>query len=269
MGNQVTIFKDMKYYEDNKHYFNKHYNDLTKKYIAPKRNGRCSFLYKKYKTNDYQEFANKYFSDYENNEFNESTLYGNENYGRSQLQLLLIANKLKDEISYDKNITLDMCFDLLITHTIIETIDGHKVENEVIDYLMSFNKFLVNNEVDKIDSDFNVDITVRNITNNALISYIQVKPITTFMSYSDGVKKDRVNFFRKQEDFNKYLTENNRTDDIKEIDYMVYDKKEPESLKHKFLVNPKNNKKTFKLGELTDSEGNVILKRNELMFDYL
>ena len=69
-------------------------------------------------------------------------------------------------------------------------------------------------------------------------------------------------------DFNRYLTEQNKTEDIKEIDYMVYDI-EPVGKKHKFLINPKTNKKTFKLNELTDENGNVILKRNELSFEFL
>lgn len=267
MKNKITLFKDLKYYEENKKYFNKHYNDETKKYIGPKRIGRCSFLYKKYKTNDYQEFANKYFDDYADNEFNEISLYGNERYGRSVNQLVLIANKLKEELN-DDNITLEMCLDLLITHIIIETIDGHIVENEVIDFLKKYNKFIINNEVDEIDSNFNVDITVRNKLNNVLISYIQVKPISTFLANSEGVRKDRVNFFRKQNDFNQFLTELNKTEDIKEIDYMVYDT-EPVGKKHKFLINTKTNKKTFKLNELTDENGNVILKRNELNFDFL
>ena len=268
MGNKITLFKDLEYYEENKKYFNRHYNDVTKKYIGVKRIGRCSFLYKKYKTNDYQEFANKYFDDYVGNDFNTETLYGDENYGRSINQLTIIANKLKEELKDDVNVTLEMCLDLLITHTIIETIDGHIVENEVIDYLKRYDKFIVNNEIDEIDSNFNVDITVRNKLNNALISYIQVKPISTFLSNSEGVRKDRVNFFKKQMDFNRYLTEQNKTEDIKEIDYMVYDI-EPVGKKHKFLINPKTNKKTFKLNELTDENGNVILKRNELSFEFL
>ena len=269
IDNNVTIFKDIKYYEDNKRYFNKLYNDLTKKYVGSKRIGRCSYLYKKYNTNDYQIFADKYFSDYENNDFNEITLYGNEYYGRSKNQILLLAKKLKNELSHDENVTLEKCFDLLITHIIIETIDGHIVENEVIENLNSYNCYIINNEVDRLDSDFNVDIIVRNKTNNNLVAYIQVKPISTFLSPSEGVKKDRAFFFEKQKAFNEYLIKTNKTDEVKEILFMVYDKKNTNESKHKFLVNPITNKKTFKLNELTDTEGNVILKRNELSFDYL
>jgi hypothetical protein len=268
MSNQVTL-KDIKYYENNKRYFNKLYNNLTKKYISSKRIGRCSFLYKKYNTNNYQEFANKYFNDYHNNNFNEVTLYGNEYYGRSEKQILLLAKKLKDELKHDSNITFEMCFDLLITHIIIETIDGHIVENEIIEHLKSYNKYNINNEIDITDSDFNVDITVRYNTNNKLVSYIQVKPISTFLSPSEGVKADRYNFFKKQEKFNDYLIKNNKPNEVKEIVYMVYEKKNTDDSKHKFLVNPKTNKKTFKLNELTDIYGNVILNKSELIFDYL
>lgn len=258
----------MKYYEDNKKYFNKHYNDITKKYIGTKRIGRCSFLYKKYKTDNYQEFANKYFADYLDNEFDIETLYGNENYGRSVNQIVLISNKLMEELKDDKNITLEMCLDLLITHIIIETIDGHAVENEVINYLEKYKNFSVNNEIDEIDSNFNVDITVRNKINNNIISYIQIKPISTFLSKSEGVKKDRILFRKKQIDFNQFLLKQNKSDEIKEIDYMIYDKCY-DNMKHKFLINPKTNKKTFKLYELTDEEGNIILDRNNLIFDFL
>ena len=268
MNNQV-ILKDIEYYEYNKRYFNKHYNNITKKYIGSKRIGRCSFLYKKYNTTVYQEFADKYFNDYNNNEFNEITLYGNEYYGRSEEQISLIAKKLKNELSHDENVTQEKCFDLLITHIVIETIDGHNVENEIIENLKSYDKYDVNNEIDITDSDFNVDITVRYKTNNELVSYIQVKPISTFLSPSEGVRLDRVNFFKKQENFNNYLIKNNKSKDVKEIVYMVYEKKTNDGSKHKFLVNPKTNKKTFKLYELTDTNGNVILNFPDLVFDYL
>jgi hypothetical protein len=89
------------------------------------------------------------------------------------------------------------------------------------------------------------------------------------LSPSEGVKKDRAFFFEKQKAFNEYLIKTNKIDEVKEILFMVYDKKNPNDSKHKFLVNPITNKKTFKLNELTDTEGNVILKRNELSFDYL
>ena len=50
---------------------------------------------------------------------------------------------------------------------------------------------------------------------------------------------------------------------------MCYEKKETDGGKHKFLVNPRTGKKTFRLEELTDTFGNVILDKNELKFDYL
>lgn len=268
MGVEITILKDREYYEKNKQYFNKRYNQETKPFVGPKAIGRCSYLYKKYHTNDYQRFATCYFNDYIGNNFDTTICKGDEDKGRSIAQFSLIANKLFEKLKFDTNITLEKCFDLLITHTIIETIDGHIVENEVIDNLLSYGKFIITNETSNIDSDFNVDITVRDLSSQ-LVSYIQVKPISTFLANSEGVRNDRRYFFKKQENFNVYLEEIGRPHEIKDILFMCYEKKETDGGKHKFLVNPRTGKKTFRLEELTDTFGNVILDRNELKFDYL
>ena len=268
MSVELTIFKDKEYYDKNKQYFNKHYNQETKEFLGPKVIGRCSYLYKKYSTNNYQTFANCYFNDTVGNNFNNVTNKGDEDKGRSVAQLTSIANKLYEKLKFDSNVTLDKCFDLLITHTIIETIDGHVAENEVIDKLLSYGKYIIVNEVNYIDSDFNVDIIVRD-KSSQLVSYIQVKPISAFLSTSEGVKLDRCNFFRKQKNFNTYLKSIGRYHEIKDIDFMCYEKKDLNENKHKFLINPKTGKKTFKLNELTDTSGNVILDRNNLKFDYL
>ena len=50
---------------------------------------------------------------------------------------------------------------------------------------------------------------------------------------------------------------------------MCYDNNKTEGGKHKFLINPRTGKKTFRLEELTDTFGNVILNKDELKFDYL
>jgi hypothetical protein len=268
MGVEIIKLKDREYYEENKKYFNKRYNQETKDFVGAKTVGRCSFLYKKYNTNDYQSFAEYYFNDYEGNDFNEKTCKGTEKQGRSLAQFNVIANKMFEKLKFDSNITLEKCFDVLITHVIIETIDGHIVENEIINNLMSHGKYIITNETSNIDSDYNVDITVRNLSSE-LISYIQVKPISTFLAPSIGVKNDRRYFFKKQEKFNVYLEQIGKTHEIKDIDFMCYEKKEFNGNKHKFLINPRTGKKTFKLYELTDTFGNVILDKTQLKFDYL
>lgn len=268
MGVEITILKDREYYEKNKQYFNKHYNQEIKPFVGPKAIGRCSYLYKKYHTNDYQKFATCYFNDYIGNNFDTKICKGNEDQGRSIAQFTQIANRMFEKLKFDTHITLEKCFDLLITHTIIETIDGHIVENEVIEHLLSHGKYIISNETSNIDSDFNVDITVRGL-NSQLISYIQVKPISTFLAQSEGVRNDRRNFFKKQENFNVYLEQIGRPHEIKDIIFMCYDKNETKCGKHKFLINPRTGKKTFTLNELTDTYGNVIIDRNNLNFDYL
>ena len=268
MGVEITIIKDKEYYEKNKQYFNKRYNQETKQFVGPKVIGRCSYLYKKYGTNDYQRFANCYFRDYIGNNFDDNICKGAEDQGRSLAQFTLIANKLFEKLKFDTNVTLEKCFDLLITHTIIETIDGHLVENEIINNLLSHGKFIIANETSNIDSDFNVDITVRDLSSQ-LVSYIQVKPISTFLANTEGVRSDRRNFFKKQENFNVYLESIGRYHEIRDILFMCYDKNQTVNGKHKFLINPKTGKKTFKLNELTDTFGNVILDKNDLKFEFL
>ena len=40
MGVEITILKDREYYEKNKQYFNKRYNQETKPFVGPKAIGR-------------------------------------------------------------------------------------------------------------------------------------------------------------------------------------------------------------------------------------
>lgn len=218
MGTQI---KDLDYYKANKVLFNKTYNLITKQLISRPKIGSCSKLYHILKPSSYQDFLDKYLKSGEDSEFNYNTLTGRYDKGRTLDQINAIATLYHKQIN-NPDITLEMCFDDLINHIIIETFDGHKIETYLINKLIE-SGFNVNNEEDDMDAICGVDITVYNPYTNKTISFIQVKPISTFLSNNNkSLIQDRANFFSKQEKLNNYLINSNRQDEIKDIEYVIY-----------------------------------------------
>lgn len=249
MENSYTL-KSFQEYEENKRIFNKRYNFITKKYISRVRIGSCSYLFQKLAPKTAQEFMNKYIESAKGVPFDYNRLVGDTHAGRTIEQLEKLAFEYCREIG-DENITVEMCFDDIINHTIIETFDGHQAELHIIKVLED-KGCIVKNEIDFFDADCNVDITIKDKETNKNIHYIQIKPISTFLGDNNpSLLSDRKNFFDKQDKLNGYLRYNEREDEIKEIEYMLYDK----ALYHqtgKFFFVCQNDRTRFSLNELCD-----------------
>lgn len=259
------ILKSYGYYINNKRYFNRYYNDKTKKYIHSYKVGNCTTLYRKYKPETYQEFADKYFNDYENNNFDLLKLNGDINYGRSVEQISLIAEKLFNELN-DNKITIENCFDLMITHIVIETFVGQKVEELVRDYIIKNgkHKLILPNQYE--DTECGIDIITQNLVNNK-INFIQIKPISLFLSKQIGVITDRKKFHNKYPKLLKNLIKEKYS--INEIhDTLLYIVYSVDNNGNITFLKDDNKRKPFlfTIQDLTNENGDVILKKENLKY---
>lgn len=216
--------KDKEYYETNKKFFNTHYNRQWKTIAGRPYLGSCSYLFMKYKPVSYDDFLQKYLEDYDTENYDELTCRGDKHKGRSEEQLINLAKKYLKLCNNDK-VTLEMCLDDIVNHAIIETFDGHQAELVLINLINGLPDFYAQSCEDDMDASYGVDVVVRRKENNKISNFIQVKPISTFLGDKNrSLVEDRKNFFNKQEKLNIYLTENGQQDEIREIEYMCYDK---------------------------------------------
>lgn len=261
--------KSKEHYEKNKRVFNFLYNRITKRYINRAKIGCCSYLCHKFRPNDYQDFLDQYLESGKNSNFDYNTLKGDSHKGRTLDELKAISEAYCKDINVPE-VTYEMCFDDIINHCIIETFDGQAVEREVCKVISETSNYSVYQEEDDFDAELGVDITVVN-SDGKITNFIQIKPISTFMGNKNlSLKDDRVSFYMKQVKLDNYLDSNERSNDKRLIEYMVYDKNEYHRTgRLKFLQNKNNNSLRFHLNELCDMRGNSLLKYNELSFGSL
>lgn len=258
--------KSKEYYEENKKIFNLLYNSITREYISRPKIGCCSFLYHMFKPKSYQDFLEKYLESGKESNFNETTLTGDKLKGRTFEQLKLIAQAYYNAI-HVSNVTFEMCLDDLINHCIIETFDGQAAETLVCQLLESTGKYTTVQQENDMDAEMGVDVIVKD-KNGKICNFIQVKPVSTFLGYNNAsLKRDRANFYMKQAKLDYYLDTNDRSEDKRLIEYMVYDKQKfNDTGKLEFAYNEKRKNYRFYLNELCDTRGNALKKRNELNF---
>lgn len=253
--------KSKEYYEVNKKKFNFLYNNIIKKYINRARIGCCSYLCHKFKPIGYEDFFKKYLESGKDSKFNYSTLKGDYYHGRTIEELYALSEACCKEINVP-SITTDMCLDDIVNHCILETYDGQAIERAVCKTISETKKYVVRQEEDDIDAEMGVDITVGDKDGN-VTNFIQIKPLSTFMGNKNiSLRTDRANFYMKQVKLDNYLDMDDRPNDKRLIEYMVYDKTEyNNSGRIKFLINKKNGSFRFHLNELCDERGNSLLGR--------
>ena len=249
--------KSKEYYNGLKKLFNKQYNTIYKTNYAPKTSiGDCSFLYKKYSPSSYEEFFSKYIKDF-NDEFSFDTHKGNKYCGRSLEQLTCLAESYFNEIKeYNRkrkkknDVTVQMCFDDLFNHIIIETFDGKIVEKYLSKMIQESSSDFVVEECDGYkDSEYGADIIVRKKSDRSYIRYLQVKPHTFFAETKNkSLIEDRKNAIRKE-----YILRNS-IDSQGYIEYVIYDK-DALFLKNEILIARKGNKTKFKITDLIFDNG--------------
>lgn len=117
--------------------------------------------------------------------------------------------KLAEKYKFLVEKNSDLKFDLktyfydAVCHIIIETKDGHKNEEEFIDYLkkQGYNCYFPDG---RIDAKFGIDVIAEK---NEKTFFVQVKPLTFFLSQRRDVYEDRVKLCRKYEEaLEKYNT---------------------------------------------------------------
>lgn len=252
-----STIKSKEYYDELKALFNKKYNLIYKENYSPKANiGDCSYLYKKYRPTSYEDFFARYLADADT-EFSMKTHKGDRKHGRSLEQLECLAECYFNEIvEYNKkhkkknDVTLQMCFDDLFNHIIIETFDGKKIERFFSEMIKnSSDDFVVNECVGPMDSELGVDIIVRKKSDNDYIRYLQIKPNTFFaITKNQSLVDDRRNARAKENKLREIVGEDAK------IEYIVYDK-------HSYLESEKvmiakmGNKTKFKLSDLIYDNG--------------
>jgi len=129
--------------------------------------GDMSYLYHKYKPTSYKDFYIKYTTDTGDD--------GDVRHrGRSEQELLQLAHKYQ-RISKRYDLPISTFYNNLVWHIIIQSYDGHKYEQQFINYINSlgYNAVTVNSN---LDAEYGVDIEVFN--DKKRLFFVQVKPIT-------------------------------------------------------------------------------------------
>ena len=259
----VYNLKDKIYYEKLKLKLKK-YNDIWRNFSGRPYVGDCSFLYKKYRPKDYNDFWMKYINDASNENYLWDKAKGDIHIGRSIEQLENLAKLYHNAINNPK-ITIDMCFDDIVNHTIIETFDGHNVERYLISLLNKQGKYTVEETDSFIDSKYGIDLIIRNPKDENYIRYIQVKPFSFFIGINTGVIKDKIKRFGTEDEFKSYFEKNGNENQYRPIEYVTYDKQVLDK-EGKIKILYVGGKSKFTLNELIDKNGQFLLKNYEFKY---
>lgn len=155
--------------------------------------GNCTNLYHKLKPTDYYDFYEKELRYAEENHdlpIEERGLTYEEFYMLAYKYKVLVENATR--LRYD----LSVYFYSLVCHAIIETFVGQKKEEAIMDYITR-NGYVPKKVNGKKDAKYGVDIEVEG---NGKHFYIQVKPISFFISNYADTQEDRIEACRKREE---------------------------------------------------------------------
>lgn len=158
--------------------------------------GNCTNLYHKLKPLNYKDFYEKELKYAEENQNLRI-----EDRGLTYEEFYMLAHKYKvlledcTDLSYD----LSVYFYALVCHAIVETFVGQKKEEMIMNHI-SNKGFSVKKVEGKKDAKYGVDIEV---IGKGQHFYLQVKPITFFMSNYTDTNEDRMSACRKREEILK------------------------------------------------------------------
>lgn len=140
-------------------YYNAYYQVKSRTLV-----GDLSYLYKKYSPTSPEDFYNKYINDTYSKDGDVR------HHGRTQKQLMDIARRYQNISATGDE--LKFFYDNLVYHYFIQTYEGHKHEQEIMEYLKSKGKECKTTNPDD-DAELGLDLEID-------IAFIQVKPITFF-----------------------------------------------------------------------------------------
>ena len=157
--------------------------------------GDMSYIYHKLQPTDYQDFYTKYTQD----AYTDETI---QHKGRTEVYIIDIARKYQ-AYSGRYDITLYTFFLNVLWHIIVQTFDGHKKENELINWLKG--KGIDARPADStLDAEYGVDIVIYN--ENQPKQFLQCKPISFFKgNLNESLKNDRkISLKKYQKSYNIY-----------------------------------------------------------------
>lgn len=154
--------------------------------------GNCTNLYYKLKPLNYKDFYEKELKYAEENKH-----LPVEDRGLTYEEFYMLAHKYKVLLEDCTNLTYDLSvyFYSLVCHAIVETFVGQKKEEIIMKYI-SDKGFEVKKVEGKKDAKYGIDIEV---IGKGQHFYLQVKPLTFFMSNYPDTNEDRIEACRKRE----------------------------------------------------------------------
>lgn len=255
--------KNIAYYDNLKKTFNKHYSIITRKYINRKNIGTTSFLFYKYNPSSINDFFIKYIND-PSPFFNKNNSTGHLFHGRNIKQLNDIAFNCWKEIN-NKNISQNMCLDIIINHTIIETYVGLKAELFIRNLIIKQNKFNVKNTYGFLDANCGVDLIINNKINDMPIFFLQIKPNTFFANtiYNTQLIEDKLALFDKQKNLNQFIKDNNIITKYNDTLFLIYNAYQLKYNNKLLWLNFNDNFK-FNLKQLINDKAQTIIDINNI-----
>ena len=169
--------------------------NIYKEHCAPSKYlSNCSSLYQKLKPVSFLDFYQKELTYAENNK-NALPIYER---GLTYEDFYDLAIKYKTmleevcEVNYD----LSVYFYSLVCHAIVETFVGQKKEEEIIRLLNKRGYKPLKTSGGK-DARYGVDISVKGVSEDF---YLQIKPISFFLSNFEDTNNDRISLCHKREE---------------------------------------------------------------------
>lgn len=170
----------------------KKYNTQWKKFAGRNSIGDCSNLFQRLRPTDYYDFYLKYTKD------GEETVHNREEfkyYGRTEDEIEEVAKKYMKECG-DNSYTLEEYVKNVYMHTIIETFDGQRKEEDINQVLVDLG-YTYEKPKDNEDSRFGIDFKV--FKDNNIVFVLQIKPISFFTgTHNRSLIEDRIGAFEKQ-----------------------------------------------------------------------
>lgn len=203
--------------------------------------GNCTDLYHKLKPLNYKDFYERELKYAEENQH-----LPIKDRGLTYEEFYMLAHKYKVLLEGCTNLRYDLSiyFYALVCHAIVETFDGQKREEMIMDYI-SKKGFEVKKVKGEKDAKYGVDIEV---IGKGQHFYVQVKPITFFKAERPDTHEDRIGACRKREEILK----------LEGLDtyYIIYDL-DWKTSQTKWVIN-KNNGILFKISDLFDYDKDNI-----------
>lgn len=237
-------FKSIEHYNSLKAYFNR--NDVSKpyedKYKWASSIGYVSGLMKRLKPTSLEDAYRQYLESGRNEKHLNPV-----SRGRDENELEAIAKKWRDENGLYERPLVDY-YDALVLHAVVETYEGYKYEQPVMDALMGAG-FDAEWPDKGDDGKYAVDIIVKK---HGCRIHVQVKPLSFFTGMKDHTKNDRVGIWDKMKAARK------KFGDVI-YRFVVYDKQTG-----LWVINENEGRCSFNYGDLVDDRGKFLKNGREM-----